>query len=94
MTIRRPLLTGTFLGFVGVALAWQVPFLMLSMDPVRYRLMMIPAFLEKAAYGTAVIILFLQHRVPAFVFASAFPDLLFGVLFLVAIRRTEAQPNP
>src|SRR5215211_2629811 len=36
-----------FYGFICVAIAWQVLFLILSRDPVRYRPMMIPAMLEK-----------------------------------------------
>lgn len=37
-------------GFVGVALAWQIAFLIISRNPARYRLMMLPAILEKAAF--------------------------------------------
>ena len=32
-----------YYGFVGLALTWQLLFLLLSTDPVRYRLMMIPS---------------------------------------------------
>jgi hypothetical protein len=37
-----------FYGFIGVALAWQVAFLVIAQDPARYRPFMIPAVLEKA----------------------------------------------
>ena len=35
-----------FYGFLGVALAWQVLFLLIAHNPVRYRPMMIPSILE------------------------------------------------
>jgi hypothetical protein len=54
-----------YYGFVGVAVAWQILFLVLARDPVRYRAMMIPAVLEKLSFGLAVIPLFLQQRIPS-----------------------------
>src|SRR6185503_235028 len=56
-----------FYGFIGVAAAWQVAFLIIARDPVRYRLMMIPAMLEKLSFGIAAIVLFLQERVPGLI---------------------------
>jgi len=40
---------GFYYGFVSVGLAWQVAFLVIARDPVRFRLMMIPAALENNA---------------------------------------------
>jgi hypothetical protein len=48
---------GFFYGFVGVALAWQVAFIFLATDPVRYRPLMIPSVFEKVTYVAAVIVL-------------------------------------
>jgi len=76
-----------FYGFVGVTLAWQVLFLMLSRDPVKYRLLMLPAVLEKTTYGIAVIWLFMQQRVGIFILGGAVVDLAFGALFVVAFMR-------
>jgi hypothetical protein len=53
-----------FYGFVGVGLAWQVLFLAVSRDPVRYRAMILPSVLEKVSYGIALAVLFSQHRLP------------------------------
>jgi hypothetical protein len=39
-----------FYGFIGVTLAWQILFLLIARDPIRYRLMMVPAIVEKATY--------------------------------------------
>lgn len=77
-----------YYGFIGVALAWQVLFLILSRDPVRYRAMMIPSILEKVGFGIAVIVLFLQHRVSPVMLGAAIIDLILGLLFAVAYFKT------
>src|SRR5690348_18231609 len=53
---------GFFYGFVGVALAWQVAFIIIATDPLRYRPLMIPSILEKVSWSTAVIVLVMQKR--------------------------------
>ncbi len=73
-----------FYGFVGVALAWQVAFLIMARDPARYRPIMLPAILEKASFGFATIALFLEERLSAQMLAAGLVDLTWGVLFLVA----------
>lgn len=80
-----------YYGFIGVAVAWQVLFLFLSKNPTRYRPIIIPAVLEKASFGIAVIILFLQNRVSPFMLGPAVIDLIFGVLFVVAYVKTPAD---
>ena len=85
-----------FYGFIGVGVAWQVLFLVLSSDPARYRLMILPAFLEKATYSIAVIWLFAQQRVASMVLGFALVDAALGVLFLAAfwrIGRSAATEN-
>ena len=77
-----------FYGFLGVTLAWQVMFLMLSLDPIRHRWLMLPAFLEKAAYGIAMIVLFSQERLAAISLGFAIVDLILGGMFLVAFWKT------
>ena len=81
-----------FYGFVGVALAWQVLFLVLSTDPVRYRAMIFPCILEKVTWGTALIVLFLQGRLPLSAFAIGSPDWIFAFLFLAAYFKTKSAP--
>jgi hypothetical protein len=77
-----------FYGFVGVALAWQLAFFVISRDPARYRLLMLPSIFEKFSYGIAVVILIQQGRMHPndFVFGGA--DLLLGLLFVVAYFKT------
>lgn len=80
-----------FYGFVGVAAAWQVAFLIIARDPVRYRLMMIPGMLEKATFGVAAIVLFLQDRLSAVTLGFGALDLVWGLLFLIAFQRVGSQ---
>jgi len=79
-----------FYGFISVAVAWQVLFLILSRDPIRYRPMMIPAMLEKIGFPVAVLILYLQGRVAPTIFIPAGLDLILLVLFIAAYRKTAA----
>jgi hypothetical protein len=82
-----------FYGFVGVALAWQVAFLVIALDPIRYRLFMIPAVLEKASFAIAVPILFAFGRAPGVVLAFSLIDGLLGLLFAVAFWLTAGLPR-
>jgi hypothetical protein len=76
-----------FYGFLGVVVAWQVAFLVIARDPVRYRLMMIPAALEKFSFAVAVGVLYWQARVPGAMAWFAAVDFVLGVLFVMAFRR-------
>jgi hypothetical protein len=80
-----------YYGFIGVALAWQVLFLVLSINPKRYRPMMIPAMLEKLSFAVPVIALFLQNRVAFLMVVAAVPDLIFLGLFVTAFIKTRGE---
>ena len=82
-----------YYGFVGVAVAWQLAFLVMSRNPVRYRPLMIPAVLEKASFFIPVIVLYLQHRMSSFMLGAASIDGVLGVLFAVAYFRTAEDPR-
>ena len=75
-----------FYGFIGVALAWQFVFLMISRDVERYRLLMLPAILEKLSFGVAALLLFAQGRTAALVAGAGGIDLLWAVFFGLAFR--------
>lgn len=77
-----------FYGFLGVAVPWQILFLILSRDPVRYRPMMIAAILEKVGFPIAVVVLYFQSRVAPAVLAPAGLDVLLAVLFFMSYRKT------
>jgi hypothetical protein len=49
---------------------------------------MIPSVLEKASFGIAVVVLFLQHRVSVGMLGAAIIDLILGLLFAVAYFKT------
>jgi len=85
---------GFYYGFVTAAFVWQIAFIVIAFDPVRFRLLMVPSVLEKFGYGAAVITLFVQGRMHAsdLVFAGA--DVLLGLLFVVAFIKTATAPGP
>jgi len=78
-----------FYGFIGVALAWQVLFLVIAVDPARYRLAMLPAVLEKLTFAGAVFVLYLSHRLALQVLAFSMVDLVLGLLFIAAFIATR-----
>jgi len=82
---------GFYYGFAGLGLAWQVAFIVIATDPLRFRPMMIPSILEKVSWSAAVIVLVLQQRMhkPDLVFAGT--DLLLGVLFVFSYFKTSAR---
>ena len=77
-----------YYGFIGLAVVWQILFLILSRDPVRYRPMMIPAVLEKVVFAVPAVILFLQNRVSSTTLGFSLIDATLGVLFVVAYLKT------
>jgi hypothetical protein len=79
---------GFYYGFISVRLAWQVAFLVIARDPVRFRLMMIPSVLEKFGYGVSLLVLYGQHRLHPSDLVLGGVDVLLGVLFLAAFFRT------
>jgi hypothetical protein len=82
-----------FYGFIGVAAAWQVAFLIIARDPARYRPMMIPGILEKLGFGLAAVVLYLQHRLAATVLAFGVLDLLWAALFAWAFVRVASPAS-
>ena len=80
----------SYYGFVGVTLVFQLVFLMIGRDPVRYRPIMLLAGLEKASFAGAVAPLYLLGRTPGIVAGFAAIDAILGLLFVVAWRRTRA----
>ena len=81
-------------GFVGVALAWQIMFLIIASDPLRYRAAMVAAFVEKMAFGLPVVALYTQGRAGPTVLGFAMLDLAFGALFMLCfIRLRRAAPQ-
>ena len=82
---------GFFYGFASLGLAWQIAFLFIARDPVRFRPLMIPSMVEKFGYVITVVTLVLQARMHTSDLLFAGTDFLLGVLFVVAYLRTPAH---
>jgi hypothetical protein len=78
-----------YYGFVGLGLAWQIAFLIIATNPVRFRPLMIAGMIEKFSYAAALIALYLQHRLHSSDLPFGVVDLLFGILFVVAFIKTK-----
>jgi hypothetical protein len=77
-----------YYGFVSVTLVWQLAFLTIATNPVRYRPMMVVAMLEKFIYIAAMTTLYAQRELQAAQYAVVGPDFVLGMLFVVAFLKT------
>jgi hypothetical protein len=82
---------GFYYGFAAVALCWQVVFMVIAANPIRFRPMMILAMMEKFSYATVVYLLFQQGRMHASDLTFAGTDFLLGVLFLISFVKTKQR---
>lgn len=77
-----------FYGFVAVALAWQFAFFVIGSDPVRFRPFMVLAVIEKLGYVVIGTALGWLGRISTADAATAVPDFVLCVLFVVAFLKT------
>lgn len=70
-----------FYGFLAVTLAWQLAFLAIATDPVRYRIFIPVAFIEKAVYVAGMMALAARGRITPVQLAGSAPDAVLGILF-------------
>jgi hypothetical protein len=80
-----------YYGFIGVAVAWQIAFLIISRDPQRHRPIIIASVIEKYSYGIAVVWLYILDRVGAMILATAIVDIFLGTMFLIAYRKLKLK---
>jgi hypothetical protein len=73
--------------------AWQIVFLLISRDPVRYRPVMLVAVIEKASFAVPSIALYLSERLSAQMLVAGMIDLVLGVLFVLAYKRSAPVPG-
>ncbi len=78
-----------YYGFIGVALAWQVAFLVIARDPQRYRPLMLATVIEKYSYGIAVFTLFWQGRLAMAILVVGLIDTVLGTLFAIAYKKVS-----
>lgn len=84
-----------FYGFVILNICWQILYIFLSKDPVRFRPMMIPSFLAKGSGPVALLWLYFQGRISSQWITTTIMDGVFALLFLVSFwitgRETESN---
>jgi hypothetical protein len=78
-------------GFLSVAMAWQIAFLMIGTSPVRFRPLMIASMVEKFGHVMTVAVLYAQARISTLDAMAAGPDLLLGALFIAAFAKTSTS---
>ena len=77
-----------YYGFAAITLAWQLAFLVMASDPLRYRPLMPVAILEKAGWVVTVTVLYAQGRVAANALPVGAADMVLGILFATAFVKT------
>lgn len=80
-----------YYGFIGVALAFQIVFLIIGGNPSKYRAMMIPSIIEKFSFAIAVVALYLQNRVAPMMLGAGLIDMALGVLFVLSFVKTASR---
>ena len=73
-----------YYGFIILNICWQILYLFLAKDPIRYRPMMIPAFLAKASGPIALLWLYFQNRISSQWITTTIMDGAFAILFLIS----------
>ena len=80
-----------FYGFLSVAMAWQIAFLVIGSNPARFRLLMIPSILEKLGYVATLAVLHAQGRISATDATPGIPDFVLGLFFIAAFAKTTTS---
>ncbi|MCE9523360.1 MAG: hypothetical protein K8S25_13135 [Alphaproteobacteria bacterium] len=80
-------------GFFVATFAWQIAFLLIATDPVRYRVLMLAAMLEKFPYTLATLLLYANGEIQPLILAFGLVDGVLGVLFGIAYAATESETS-
>ena len=80
-----------YYGFLSVAMAWQIAFLIIGSNPTRFRVLMIPAILEKLGYVVPLAVLYQQARVTWADAQAAVPDFALAILMMLAFVKTRSS---
>ena len=76
-----------YYGFAGVTLAWQLLFILLSRDPLRFRPLIPAAILEKLIFAVGIFVLSSQRQIGSRILTAALIDGGIGLLFTAAYLR-------
>jgi hypothetical protein len=79
-----------YYGFVGLAVLWQLVFVLIARDPSRYRPIMPITVLEKFVYTVPVLVLYFRREIHPKIVLSSLMDPVFGILFILAYVRTRS----
>lgn len=80
-----------FYGFLSVAMAWQVAFLVIGSNPSRFRPLMLAGILEKVGHVAGVLVLYSQSRIETVDATAAVPDAVLAALFIAAFVATRGS---
>ena len=81
-----------YYGFLGAATAFQLLYLAIARDPVRYRPLMPIGTLAKLSFFIPVALLWALGRTPTPTLIFASIDLILAIAFLAAWRATRPSP--
>ena len=86
--------TPTYYGMIATLIAWQTAFVVIGVNPRRYRWLMIPAVLEKGLWMITLFVLHTRGEVDRrTILVNAATHGLLGVLFLISFVVTpKAEP--
>src|SRR5262245_2528189 len=79
-----------FYGFFSVAMAWQIAFVIIGSNPMRFRPLMLPSVIEKLGHVITLAVLYGRSHISAIDAQAGIPDLVLGALFIAAFARTRA----
>ncbi len=80
-----------YYGFVSVTIVWQIAYLVIATDPVRYRPIMLVGILAKSLYFVTMAALYGAGRLQLSQLAAVSPDLVIAAFFGIAFIKT---PRP
>jgi len=78
-----------FYGFVCVTVAFQLVFLTIASDPIRYRNLMLVSLIEKFPFVISVAVLYMQSRVGWQIVTGGLIDAFWGTMFLSSYFKTR-----
>lgn len=81
-----------YFGFVGVAIAFQIVFLLIASDPLRYRPIILATIVGKFSFGIATAILLSKDMVAGPIVYGAAVDVVLGILFIISYVKLSREP--
>jgi hypothetical protein len=78
-----------YYGFVSVTLAWQIGYLLIGLDPPRYRPFMLLGAFAKGSFVLSTAMLAARERTSWGLILLVAPDAILAVLFVTAFRLTS-----